>query len=272
MQPPLIEEYLKLERCPHCSVHKPTLKREASFATMPEGRWIWYVYVCQGCKYPMVAGGQWLAKGEAPRAALIIPKSSEIDEAVPEPARRYLKQASEALHTPDGATMLAASAVDALLKAKGYRKGWLSERIKQAAAEHVITEDMAAWAHHVRLEANDPRHADAVRPHATREEAEQTLEFALALAQFLFVLPARVARGMRAAVGTATNEGGSGKRTKPAGKSPSPARSKTTTRRTEVPCDIPGSGGSSSPSRHGPTEKETLRCGRWCLSWQLGAA
>jgi hypothetical protein len=112
--------------------------------------------------------------------------------------------------------MLAASAVDALLKAKGYPEGRLYDRINQAAADHVITEDMAAWAHHVRLEANDPRHADTARPHATRAEAEQTVEFAEALAQFLFVLPARVARGVKAAGGTPKDEGGPVERAEPA--------------------------------------------------------
>jgi hypothetical protein len=71
----------------------------------------------------------------------------------------------------------------------------------------VITEGMAAWAHQVRLDANDPRHVDAARPHATQAEAKQTLEFAIALAEFLFVLPARVARGRRAASGTPADEG-----------------------------------------------------------------
>jgi Domain of unknown function (DUF4145) len=134
----------------------------------------------EGCLFPVLAGGPVDDNGNV-FAVLVFPEPSEVDGAVPEPARRYLQQAREALHAPDGATMLAASAVDALLKAKGYTRGSLNERINQAAANHVITADMAAWAHHVRLEANDPRHADAVRPHATRKEAEQTLEFALAL-------------------------------------------------------------------------------------------
>jgi hypothetical protein len=117
MLPPYIEDFLELERCPHCSVHKPFLMQQASFETTPEdGDWIWGVYVCQGCHFPVVAGGPKRRDRTATRARLIVPKPSGIDEAVPEPARRYLQQASEALHTPDGATMLAASAVDALLK------------------------------------------------------------------------------------------------------------------------------------------------------------
>ena len=149
-----------------------------------------------------------------PTAALIVPNASRIDETIPEPARRYLQQAQETVHAPDGATILAASAVDALLKAKGYAEGRLYDRINRAAGEHVITQDMAAWAHQVRLEANDPRHADISRPHTTEEQAKQTLEFAQALAQFLFVLPARVARGMRAAGATPKDEGSPVRRTK----------------------------------------------------------
>jgi hypothetical protein len=215
MPPPLVRDYLELERCPHCSVHKPNLKvQQYVQPNVGPPRWLWGVYVCQGCGFLVVAGGP--QRPDAPTAAvLVIPELSEIDSAVPEPAKRYLYQAREALHAPDGATMLAASAVDALLKAKGYAEGWLYDRINRAAAEHVITEDMAAWAHHVRLEANDPRHADKLRPHATDAEARQTVEFAEALAQFLFVLPARVARGVKAAGGTPKDEGGPVKRVKP---------------------------------------------------------
>ena len=56
--------------------------------------------------------------------------------------------------------MLSASSVDAMLKVKGYKDGSLYQRIKDAAAGHIITEDMATWAHQVRLDANDERHAD----------------------------------------------------------------------------------------------------------------
>src|SRR5262245_14343525 len=88
------------------------------------------------------------------------PGADELSEEIPPRARTYLRQAQESLHTPGGAVMLAASAVDAMLKAKGYGDGSLYSRIKQASADHRITEDMALWAHHVRLEANNPRHAD----------------------------------------------------------------------------------------------------------------
>jgi hypothetical protein len=58
---------------------------------------------------------------------------------------------------------------------------------------------MGDWAHHVRLEANDPRHADKDADIPMREQAEQSIEFTEALAEILFVLPSRVKRGIKRA-------------------------------------------------------------------------
>jgi hypothetical protein len=93
--------------------------------------------------------------------------------------------------------MLAASSVDAMLKEKGYNEGSLYTRIKQAAKDHLLTEEMASWAHEIRLDANDQRHADKSLELPNAEDAKKTVEFAEALAEFLFVLPARVMRGRR---------------------------------------------------------------------------
>lgn len=92
--------------------------------------------------------------------------------------------------------MLAASAVDAMLKAKGYKDGSLYQRIQRASDEHLITGDMATWAHQVRLDANDQRHVDEAVSLPTAEDAQRSLDFSLALAEILFVLPARVTRGL----------------------------------------------------------------------------
>jgi hypothetical protein len=91
--------------------------------------------------------------------------------------------------------MLTASAVDAMLQDKGYKEGSLYSRVKEASTKHLITREMADWAHEVRLEANDQRHADESAALPVLADAERSLEFALALAQFIYVLPARVARG-----------------------------------------------------------------------------
>ena len=72
------------------------------------------------------------------------PSSPEVDEALPEKARTYLRQALNSLSAPAGAVMLAASAVDAMLKGKGLKEGSLYSRIDKAATDHLITKEMAA--------------------------------------------------------------------------------------------------------------------------------
>ncbi|BAP41280.1 putative uncharacterized protein [Pseudomonas sp. StFLB209] len=122
------------------------------------------------------------------------PAAQSVDEAVPARAKDFLEQAVKSLQAPAGAVILAASSVDAMLKEKGLKEGSLYKRIDTAAQQHLITEEMAAWAHEVRLGANDQRHADDDAPLPSTEDAQQAIEFVQALAQFLFVLPSRVAR------------------------------------------------------------------------------
>lgn len=93
--------------------------------------------------------------------------------------------------------MLAASAVDAMLKIKGYADGSLYSRIEKAAQDHAITQDMAKWAHDVRLEANDQRHADQAASLPSSVDASRAIDFAAAFAEILFVLPNRVQRGIK---------------------------------------------------------------------------
>ena len=59
--------------------------------------------------------------GRDAKVAEVFPQSKTAHEDIPEPARTYLKQAIDSEHAPDGAAMLACSAVDAMLKTLGYR-------------------------------------------------------------------------------------------------------------------------------------------------------
>lgn len=92
--------------------------------------------------------------------------------------------------------MLASSSIDAMLKNKGYTEGSLYSRINKAAKEHLITEEMSKWAHQVRLDANEQRHADEDFVLPSEGDAKKTIDFTLALAEFLFVLPSKVANGI----------------------------------------------------------------------------
>jgi hypothetical protein len=118
-----------------------------------------------------------------------------VAEEIPDRARDYLKQALASRKAPAGAIMLTASAVDSMLKDKGYKEGSLYKRIDQAATDHLITAEMAMWAHEVRLDANEQRHVDEDLPMPTQADADKSIEFATALGQFLYVLPAMVTRG-----------------------------------------------------------------------------
>jgi hypothetical protein len=79
---------------------------------------------------------------------------------------------------------------------KGLIEGPLNDRINEAAEIHLITPGIAEWAHQVRLDANAQRHADAAAPLPTMQDAKLSLGFALALAEVLYVIPARVTRGI----------------------------------------------------------------------------
>jgi hypothetical protein len=92
--------------------------------------------------------------------------------------------------------MLCASAVDAILKDHDLKDGSLYARIDKAKEEGLITDGMAKWAHQVRLDANDQRHVDEAAPLPSQQDAERSLSFTTALAEILYVVPARVTRGI----------------------------------------------------------------------------
>ena len=202
VQNPQAPRQLELERCPHCKVATPNLQLFNGIMTgNSEGERPreWAFYHCSRCGG--VIATAWQRYDQGPAELLETYSSDDsLDESIDSVAREYLKQCKDSLHAPAGAVMLAASAVDAMLKAKGYKDGSLYQRIKEAAAGHIITADMATWAHQVRLDANDQRHADESASFPTREEAQRSLDFALTLAEILFVLPTRVTRGINESV------------------------------------------------------------------------
>jgi Domain of unknown function (DUF4145) len=193
---PILSDNLILARCPHCSTANPNLRRVHHAETRDHAGHnprLWSVYGCGTCGGFVTA---WAANHHLPVQA-VYPRFESVDLEIPDRPRAYLKQSSESMHAPAGAVMLAASAVDSMLKARGFNDGSLYSRIDKAAAEHVITQDMAAWAHAVRLDANDQRHADDTAALPTTADAQRVLAFATTLAQIMFVLPARVNRGLQ---------------------------------------------------------------------------
>lgn len=193
-----------VKRCPYCGIANPQLpvKWHAN-AAIPRADGgpvsMWAAYACTTCGSVIVAQGEPGAGVSNPEIVQVVPPPRQVHEDLPDRARVYLDQAYSSLNAPDAAAMVAGSAVDAMLKELGFKEGSLYARIDEAKAAGVLTEPMAAWAHSVRLGANNPRHADDIDPHTTVEQAKLSVDFAEALGFFLFVLPARVRRGIEAA-------------------------------------------------------------------------
>lgn len=191
-----------LPRCPHCDVAGPQIVRIHNPERVlpndgrPSSRWA--AYMCTSCAGWISVKGQPGEQVANPYIVEIFPGLTRAHEDLPEQTRRYLDQAMQTLAAPDASAVMSGSAVDSMLKHLGYDKGSVYERIDLALNDRVITEGMAQWAHSVRLGANRPRHADKEAPHVSRDEARQSMEFAEALGTFLFVLTAKIERGIQA--------------------------------------------------------------------------
>jgi len=214
---------LPLDRCPHCGIGRPRISLVHATSTSPYGggqRW-WKVYQCSTC------GGVVTAESliENGPVRTIFPQGRTIDESIPDRARRHLREAMDTLSSPSASIVASASAVDAMLKARNYRDGSLYARIDQAAAAHLITSDMALWAHQVRLDANDQRHADEDAPFPEISDAQRCLDFAMALAEILFVLPSRVTRGIQASASSSSSSSSSPSASSSSSPSSSPSAS-----------------------------------------------
>jgi hypothetical protein len=196
-------------RCPHCQVANPQMKQlwqtphPVHPKDSPNVGHVWAVYQCTTCSQMTLVKCKPSIRADIRKnwpalnlqVADIFPTHAAVQAEIPGPANRYLVQAHETLQSPDASAVMSASAIDAMLKDKGFGKGSLYERIDAAVTAHVLTEGMGKWAHAVRLEANNVRHADASNPHLTQPQAKQVLEFATALGDFIYVLTAKIEKG-----------------------------------------------------------------------------
>jgi len=188
---------LTLDRCPHCGISAPSLNQLSVHQPAPRKggqNAVWTVYGCAWC------GGVVMTRSNTANHQVVAkmwPDFPSAPDELPQRARDFLNQAMASSHAPAGAVVLCASAVDAMLKAKGYKEGKLYARISEARRDNLITQEMADWAHEVRLDANDQRHADEEAPLPNEADAAKSVLFTKALGEFLYVLPARVARERR---------------------------------------------------------------------------
>ena len=194
------EVFLGLRKCPHCNSSRPTLRKKYCLnqpirSQITGGNVSWATYECTSCSLPVSLLYDCLlprSRTEKQHFYFVFPAAWEADEAVPTLPKNYLEQAYQTISSPDASVVMSASAIDAMLKEKGLVEGSLFSRIDQAVKSGILTKDMSDWAHRVRLNSNNPRHADLASPHVEASEAKLSLEFAKALAEVLFVLPSKM--------------------------------------------------------------------------------
>ena len=194
-----------LERCPQCGIAHPRVTIQSRHHSNMRH---YALAFCASCGGGILAISDLRDENQLNgRIEYIYPSQQHVAEELPERTKNYLSQAITSLHAPDGAVMLAGSAVDAMLKDKNLEEGTVYTRIDQAVEQGILTQEMGDWAHEVRLGSNRPRHADRENPHVTREQAEQAIEFTRTLGHILYVLPRRVEKGKAKATETEAPEG-----------------------------------------------------------------
>lgn len=195
--PRLTEQLTAVANCPHCGVNAPVLARVwTSSHQVPRADGqpasVWGAYRCTTCGHVVTAKG---TPGDPVANSIIVayfPAVWAPDDALPESVANYLRQARNTLANPDASVVMSAAAIDAILKDNKLSDGSLYTRIEKAVQEGLLTKRMAEWAHRVRLDANNPRHADAKSPHMSQDDARRAFDFAEALGAFLYVLPGRM--------------------------------------------------------------------------------
>src|SRR5450759_210527 len=123
--PDLLTTHFEQDTCPHCGIAHPNLARVSVCVVTKDHRNLlafrWAIYACSSCGRGVLVG----AVGDTPaihpyqndsHIIGVYPASKTVSDDVPQVARRYLEQALRSLNSPDGAVMLSASAVDAMLK------------------------------------------------------------------------------------------------------------------------------------------------------------
>ena len=193
---PNLDNHLKISRCPHCSISNPNLSglipefntREDNSSNLR----YWRVYICSRCGGVVTA----YCNDQSRMVVKFYPEIESADAALPPKVRTFFQQAIDSTFAPAGSVMLCASAIDAMFKDKGYLEGGLYSRLNQAVADGLIPEKVEAWAHEVRLYANDQRPSDFASSLPTVDEAKLTIEFTRTLGEYLFVLPSKVEKGI----------------------------------------------------------------------------
>ena len=118
-----------------------------------------------------------------------------------------LQEANDSKKTPLPSITATRFSIEAMLAHLSYDSGVLKSRIDKAIEDNVLPNVMGEWAHEVRLFGNEGHTDEAPADLPTFEEAEHVLTYANTLAEYLFVLPARIKKARKVQTGNAKSSG-----------------------------------------------------------------
>jgi hypothetical protein len=170
-----------------------------------EGACQWALYSCTSCLLciSVCIAQAWGATGRL-RTVLAFPtivSSHSRLKDTPSSARDYLLEAERIRRdSPRSSILATATAIDHMLKHRGYKTGSLYERINAAVAAQEFPKSIGDWAHEVRLDANDIRHADEHTDpsYYSAQRADLLWRLAATISDVWFGIPAEIARGRAA--------------------------------------------------------------------------
>lgn len=172
--------------CPHCDIRQAAFTVKGQYDYSEEGDRVAYngttaLYICPNCNEGIVV----TARNGQMHKIYPQPKTHALDGLPPE-VERYFKQGVDCLSgNYDAAGMMFRKSLEVGLGNKfPDTKGLLVHRIRELSASGALTQDLAAWADHIRLEGNDAAHDQF-----TKGQAEELLEFTRLVLNYLFVLP-----------------------------------------------------------------------------------
>ena len=178
--------------CPHCGIRKAAFILRGSY-TFPgrasvvgtigilQHTYGTYFYTCPKCQEGVCAS----AKDN--EISDIYPKAEKaIPDHLPERVESYFRQGIDSLgESVDAAGMMFRKSLETALKNKfPETKGTLAQRIKQLAENASLTQDLADWADHIRIEGNDAAHDEF-----TESQAREMHKFTELVLTYLFTLP-----------------------------------------------------------------------------------
>jgi hypothetical protein len=170
------------------------------------------VLACQGCGQNVVVIEDQFVGGVAKRSGgnsgsvqwrgfhwWLTPGGAASDPSIPGPGADAIKEGERclAVSAPRAAAVMFRSALAMVVKNKGsssaQAKTNLAGQLKQMSLDGDLDRTLADWADHVRIVGNSGAHPGELAP-VTIDEAQELSRLMTALTDYLYVMPARVAR------------------------------------------------------------------------------